>query len=151
MYQVLRLAVVLCVMMSDSVSYDHGSFVSCIVICCIVKHNVWQAELSSTGLPMMHLKKLISDLKNAQVMPVCQTGIAARRCASNALPYAASTCVEATTGTPSFLSLILSQAGFLDPPPAVYTCAMDAGQSACLTYLAQCSKGNISQRPQHVL
>lgn len=41
-----------------------------------------------------------------------ETGIAAPRCASNALPYAASTCVEATTGTPSFLSRILIQALF---------------------------------------
>lgn len=43
-------------------------------------------------------------------------------CASNALPYAASVWVDATTGTPSFLSRILIHAGFFDPPPAVCTC-----------------------------
>lgn len=84
-------------------------------------------------------------------MPISQTGIAARRCASDALPYAASTCVEATTGTPSLFSRIFSQAGFLDPPPAVYTCAMNTGQWVCLTYLAQCSKGSIPQHAQQML
>ena len=105
-----------------------------------------QARLLSRALVMMHLVKVVFQFErclanfaifkiDAQVMPISQTGIAARRCASNALPYAASTCVEATTGTPSFRSRIFSQAGFLDPPPAVYTCAMNKGQLACLTYL----------------